>query len=431
MIRRLFYFTLLGPVALTVAGLLSAVSPKLRAAFRERRGLWRRLAQGAARRDETRPLVWFHVASAGEFLQAEPLLRRFRDAGWQLAVTVASVSGRRWLARVAGWPELIWADLLPWDLWGAAPRLYRRLAPRLVVYLQADLWPGLVWEATDRDIPQALVAARIAPGSAKLRRGVQGWYARDLYGCLDMILAATEADRARLAKLASPHSDLRLGGDPGLETVLNRVREAQNPVLPTEFTGQPVIVCGSTWPADEAHLLPALLAVLERFPATCVVLAPHEPEESHLRALEARLKSYGVMRLSDVSRAAAPTGRQPRVVLVDRVGVLARLYRAGRVAYVGGAFSTGVHNVAEPAAAGLPVLFGPRHGNSAAAVDLAAAGCGMPVAGAAEIEAALSGLLADPARCVTLGVQARSLIEARAGAAQAVFDALKTLVPEL
>lgn len=429
MIRRLLYFALLGPAALATAWLLSALSPKLRAAFRERRGIWRRLAQAAARRDETRPLAWFHVASAGEFLQAEPLLRRFRDAGWQLAVTVASISGKRWLARIAGWPELIWVDLLPWDLWGAAPRLYRRLAPRLVVYLQADLWPGLVWGAADRDIPQALVAARIAPRSAKLRRGVQGWYARDLYGRLDLILAATEADRLRLEKLVPPHGDLRLGGDPGLETVLNRVREAQDVALPAGFAGQPVIVCGSTWPADEVHLLPALLAVLERLPAVCVVLAPHEPEETHLRGLEARLHAHGVVRLSHVAQGAIQGDSRPRVVLVDWIGVLAGLYRAGRVAYVGGGFSTGVHNLAEPAAAGLPVLFGPRHGNSPVAADLAATGAGIPVNHAADIEAVLSALLADPVRCDRLGTHGRALIEARAGAAQAIFDALKSLVP--
>jgi 3-deoxy-D-manno-octulosonic-acid transferase len=431
MMRRFLYFALLGPAAVTLAWVLSPLFPKLRASFRQRRGLWRRFQAAAAKRDISRPLVWFHVASAGEFLQAEPLLRRFRDAGWQLAVTLSSVSGRRWVQRIGGWPELVWADLLPWDLWGAAKRLYAGLEPRLVVYLQADLWPGPVWAGADRDIPQALVVGRLAASSPRLRNGLQGAYARDLYGALDLILAATDADQVQLRKLVTPHADLRLGGDPGIETVLNRVREAQEAELPPGFARHPVIVCGSTWPADEVHLISALLAVMAARADVRLVVAPHEPSAGRLAALESAFKPFGVARLSAVGSASEPQASPPRVVLVDSVGRLAGLYRVGRLAYVGGAFSTGVHNVAEPAAVGIPVLYGPRHGNSAVAADLAARGAGLPVGNAAEIEGALQALLDDGERCVRLGALGRSLIEARAGAAQATFDALQSLVPNL
>jgi 3-deoxy-D-manno-octulosonic-acid transferase len=431
MTRRLLYFAVLGPLALALAWLLSVFSPKLRAGFRQRRGVWRRFEDALLRRDPGRPLVWFHVSSAGEFLQAEPLLRRFREAGWQLAVTLTSVSGQHWLQRIADWPELVWADLLPWDRWGAARRLLAGLAPRLVVYIQSDLWPGLVWHAADLGVPQALLAGRLAAGSAKLRHGLQGVYAHDLYGCLDVILAATGEDRANLARLLTPYSDLRVGGDPGAETVLLRVREARAAPLPPGFAGQPVIVCGSTWPADESHLLPALQRVLAALPTARAVIAPHEPSAARLGALESALQAHGTVRLSTLEAAPRAVAGTDRVLLVDGVGRLAGLYRAGRVAYVGGAFSTGVHNVAEPAAAGLPVLFGPRHANSAAAADLLAEGCAFAVTGAPSIEAALLDLLRDAGRCATLGARARVRIEARAGAAQANYDALAALVPRL
>ncbi|HEX7926222.1 MAG TPA: glycosyltransferase N-terminal domain-containing protein [bacterium] len=419
---RFSYFAVFGPLVVALAWLFSPAAPKLRRSFRERRGVWRRLEQALHKRDGDKPLVWFHVASAGEFLQAEPLLRRFRDAGWQLAVTVTSVSGQRWLQRIATWPELVWADLLPWDLWGVASRLYDRLEPRLVVYAQADIWPGLVWAGADRGIPQALIVGRLAATSKKLRRGLQGAYARDVYGALDLILAATDADRGQLARLVSPHADLRTGGDPGIETVLQRVREAQPALLPADFVDAPVIVCGSTWPADEVHLLPALANVLRALPAAKAVIAPHEPTEKRLAEIGSPFASFGVARLSIPQSSV-------RVILVDSVGKLAGLYRAGKAAYVGGAFSTGVHNVAEPAAAGLPVLFGPRHANSPVAADLVRQGIGLPVADAVAMEAALLGLLKDPQRCATLGAQGRSPIEARAGAAQFTFDALHALAP--
>ncbi len=428
--RRLFYFALLTPLALLAAWVLSLFLPKLRASFRQRRGIWRRFREALPRRDPNRPLVWFHVASAGEFLQAEPLLRRFREAGWQLAVTLASVSGQRWIQRIASWPELVWADLLPWDVWGSARRLFAGLSPRLVVYLQADLWPGMVWQGADREIAQALVVARLGRHSRKLRHGLQGAYARDLYGRLDLILAATEADRVQLAHLVSPHADLRVGGDPGIETVLLRVREAQDATLPPQFSHGASIVCGSTWPADEAHLLPALRTVLTAQPATRVVLAPHEPTEPRLRDLATALEPFGVARLS-VVELGEPVAAPVRVVLVDSVGRLAGLYRVGALAYVGGAFSTGVHNVAEPAAAGLPTLFGPRHGNSAVAGDLLRQGCAWSAGSADQVSSHLLALLKDREHCARLGAQARALVEARAGAAQQAFDALAGLVPLL
>jgi 3-deoxy-D-manno-octulosonic-acid transferase len=222
-----------------------------------------------------------------------------------------------------------------------------------------------------------------------------------------------------------------VGGDPGIETVLLRVREAQDAELPAGFARGPTIVCGSTWPADEAQLLPALRAVLTAMPAARVVLAPHEPRLPRLAGLESALREWGVARLTTVEAGLPTPAAEPRVVLVDSVGRLAGLYRAGALAYVGGAFSTGVHNVAEPAAAGLPVLFGPRHGNSAVAGDLLAEGSAIAVESADALRTQLMGLLNDPQRCAKLGAQARALIEARAGAAQANFDALAALGPQL
>jgi len=429
MLRRVLYFGLVLPLALGLAWSLSWALPKLGAGFGGRRGVWKRLERLSGRRDPKRPLLWFHVASAGEFLQMEPLLRRARERGAQVAVTVTSISGLRWLGRIAPWPETVWADLLPWEGMGTAHRLYEALRPSAVIYAQAELWPGMVWEGSRRGIPQVLLVARLDPRSARVRSPLQRWFYRDLYQRLNAILAGSNADLAVLHRLVPRHPALRLGGDPGMETVLRRLDEAPLPAYPAGTAVAPVLIAGSTWPPDEALLLGAVRSVRGPFPGLRIILAPHEPTDERLTALESVWRDLGTVRLSQME--AARPDAMPPVLLVDRIGRLAGLYRFGTLAYVGGAFTTGVHNVAEPAAAGLPVLFGPRYHNSAAAGLLLEAGLAFSVLDAAALASAVLDLLKTPDRCVTVGRQARTRIEQMASAAQTSWDAIAACVPAL
>ena len=117
------------------------------------------------------------------------------------------------------------------------------------------------------------------------------------------------------------------------------------------------------------------------------------------------------------------------MVLVDSVGRLASLYAAGHLAYVGGGFSTGVHNVAEPAAAGLPVLFGPRNGNSAVAQMLLSEGAAFAVEDAGSLGLTLLPLLADAGRTAELGARARARVTEMGGAAERAYLLIRASLP--
>jgi 3-deoxy-D-manno-octulosonic-acid transferase len=131
------------------------------------------------------------------------------------------------------------------------------------------------------------------------------------------------------------------------------------------------MVAGSTWPADEAVLLRAFATLLRRRPDARLILVPHEPTTEHLARLEQRATAAG---LPAPVRLSAATGLAP-LLLIDQVGVLATLYGAGSMAYVGGGFGkAGLHSVLEPAAWSIPVVFGPRWRNSRDAALLLKAG---------------------------------------------------------
>jgi len=176
-------------------------------------------------------------------------------------------------------------------------------------------------------------------------------------------------------------------------------------------------VAGSTWPADEACLLEA--AARAGTAAPRLVVAPHEPNAAHLADLRSRVaRRLPAARTRTLSDLEADAGGAWDVCLVDRVGVLAELYAAATVAYVGGGFGrAGLHSVIEPAALGVPVLFGPLWQGSRDARLLRDAGAGRAVDDAATLSDALAAWLSNETARATAGAAARAVVERGRGAA--------------
>jgi 3-deoxy-D-manno-octulosonic-acid transferase len=268
-------------------------------------------------------------------------------------------------------------------------------------------------------VPSLLVNAVLSADSSRLRP-----LARTLLGPayqrLNAVGAVNEKAAERYERLGVPAQRIQVTGDARFDQVWRRVQSLSwdEPLL-TRLRDSAVVtlVAGSSWPADERQLLPAAARIAVEIPLR-VILAPHEPHEDHLRQAEQCARAVGLSctRLSEVemSRAALPA-----VVLVDRVGVLADLYAIADVAFVGGAFhGSGVHSVVEPAALGVPVLFGPDHSNAEEAGELVAAGGAVSVGNADEIEGSLRRWL-DPTERTRAGRAARTFTESRLGGAAA------------
>jgi 3-deoxy-D-manno-octulosonic-acid transferase len=179
-------------------------------------------------------------------------------------------------------------------------------------------------------------------------------------------------------------------------------------------------VAGSTWRGDEERLVHALIAARASGAAWRAIFAPHEPTDEHLRQLERRLHTSGLRysRLPQEGSGPLPT---PLVdaIIVDRMGVLADLYAVAAVAYVGGGFgNAGLHSVVEPAALGLPVVFGPRFGNAQEAERLARSGGGFVVHNGEEMQDVLRRLRRDVRAREAAGVAARNFVQSFTGGAE-------------
>ena len=357
-------------LATALLPLAARLSPKLARAHAARAGVLERLrAWSASGRDTRRPLVWFHAPSVGEGLQAESVMGTLRAARpeWQIAYTHFSSSAEALARRV---PADI-ADYLPYDTPEAAEALLDILRPSALVFTKLDLWPELATRAAARGVKVVLVAATVRPGSGRLVWPARSYLAPG-YASLSAAAAIDPADATRLSALGTPPGVIVVDGDPRFDSVTKKVAAVRpdDPLLGLG-RGGPTLVAGSTWPDDEVVLLAAFARVRAKHPRAQLILVPHEPTAVHLHKIDelARRSSLPVP-----VRLSAGTGAAPLLV-VDTVGILAALYGAGSMAYVGGGFRrAGLHSVLEPAAWGLPVIMGPGWTESRDAVLLREAG---------------------------------------------------------
>ena len=288
-------------------------SAKAAEGHRGRTGAAGRLAAWAgAARDRGRPLVWFHASSVGEGLQAESVLLELRQLHpeAQYLYTHFSPSAEGLARRL---PVDI-ADYLPYDLPATITPLLTELGPDLLVFAKLDLWPELATRADAAGVTVALVAGTVAPGSGRLR-----WPARALvragYASVAAAGAIADEDAARLARLGVPSERIRVLGDPRFDSVSEKVR-AVSPADPLLALGGPAtLVAGSTWPRDEGVVLRAFAGARTTLPEARLILAPHEPTEAHLQAVEHAAAALGLpapVRLGRHRSRAAPPGRSGR-----------------------------------------------------------------------------------------------------------------------
>jgi 3-deoxy-D-manno-octulosonic-acid transferase len=419
----------LGVAAAPALGLLR---PRLRAGLQARLGAGERLLNWARReRNSRRPLVWFHAASVGEGRQAESVLLalRRRCPECQIVYTHFSPSAEGLARGIAADA----ADYLPYDLPENVDRLLNALDPDLLVFSKLDVWPELSTRAARNGIDVALIAATVSPGSSRLR-----WPARRLlepgYRAISTAAAVTPDDAAGLGRLGVAPERIQILGDPRFDSVVARVKAVvpDDPLLALGG-GAPTLVAGSTWAKDEAVLLRAFAGVLRQHPQARLILIPHEPTAAHLARLEQNTHSIGLpsaVRLGNASGGDA-------IVLGDRVGILAAVYGAGTMAYVGGGFGrAGLHSVLEPAAWGLPVVFGPRWKNSRDAALLLQAGAARALVhervslAAQELEELWTNWITDDGARKTQGANAREVVNAGVGASEHTADLLGLIISQ-
>ena len=404
-------------------------SPKIREGIKGRKRVFTALADQLQRARELEQTAWFHFTSVGEFEQAKPLIEAIY-AETRIVLTFFSPSVAQ---NAKSYPYADAAVYLPLDTLGNAERLIRLVEPALIVFSKFDIWPNLVWKASKYGIPIIVIAGTLHAESKRLSGFAKPFF-RSVHRYIRVHCAISEADAARFQELCSSAHEIVVTGDTRYEQVYRRAVSVEPD---TEFiAGQetlikrPILIAGSTYTEDERVLLPAYQLLRENAPENYphLILVPHEPTPERIKEIRAHLVRERLEHLCFSELTPGVDLSAVDVLIVDTVGLLAKLYRLADIAFVGGSFRGSVHNVMEPAAMAKPVIFGPTIQNAHEASLLVDRGGAKLVRTAQELADAITVWLDDADARRTAGEIGKQLIAENLGAVERTLVHLRKYI---
>jgi len=311
------------------------------------------------------PCVWIHAASVGEVNAARTLIEAIlaQRPDWRVALSVNTNTGFQVAQRFA---DRVVCFYFPLDVSWAIRRVLRRIRPSALVLVEGEFWPNLLRVLRRRRIPVVLVNGRMREEVAAKHRAF-GFLFAPLHDphAPNVYCVQNETYAERFRRAGFPAEKIRVTGTMKYDVVAGQVPGEKLAALRQVLglaPGEALWIAACTWPGEEAICLRVHRRLLEQWPDLRILIAPRHIERAGEVADEVRAAGMACFR-----RSEAPV-RPPRgaALVLDTIGELAAAYGLARFAFVGKSLtSSGGHNMLEPAALGVPALFGPHTGNFA------------------------------------------------------------------
>ncbi|MCM1021702.1 MAG: 3-deoxy-D-manno-octulosonic acid transferase [Muribaculum sp.] len=365
--------------------------------------------------------VWLHAASLGEFEQGRPLLEMIRRQRPELGIVLTFFSPSGYEVR-KNYPIADIICYLPFDTPANARRWVETLRPAMAIFVKYEFWGNYLEQLHHNNIPTYLISA-IFRDSQSFFQWWGGTF-RHMLRCYQRLFVQDNDSARRLASIGVTNVDVT--GDTRFDRVTDIMRSTHTiaAMEALKASGKTIIIFGSSWEADEE----IYSQWLSEHSNICAVIAPHEFDAQRLEKLSRMLPADNgqTVMLSDLLKADNPDRavKDVRCVIVDSFGQLSSLYRYGNIAYIGGGFGHGIHNINEAAVYGIPVVFGPNHKKFKEASDLIHCGGGFSISNKQELESIFNTLTSDPACLDEAGKAAGAYIARSIGATPAIFKAI-------
>ena len=373
------------------------------------KGQWQtfRILKKKIRDDEK--YVWFHAASLGDFEQGRPLMERLRreHPEYKILLTFFSPSGYEVRKNYEGADVICY---LPFDTPGNVMSFLRLAHPCMAFFIKYEFWNNYLHACHFKNIPVYSVSSIFRENQVFFR-----WYGK-AYGhvlkCITHFFVQNEFSRELL--LRKGFSNVTVVGDTRFDRVLDIAKQAKElPIVEQFKQGSRLMVAGSSWGPDEDLIIP----YFNEHPELKLIIAPHVIKESHLKEIEGKLQRPSI-RYTQVSEENIT---KADCLIIDCFGLLSSIYRYGEIAYVGGGFGVGIHNVPEAAVYGVPVMFGPKNRKFREAQALLQLGGSFEIIDEASFKETLDRLLTDEDFLKARGRLAGEYISGNSGASDLIY----------
>lgn len=391
-----------------VLRLSSLFNPKAQAWINGRKG-WRSSLQAAFKEDKNRRTVWVHCASLGEFEQGRPLIEAIRAAYPKSRILLTFFSPSGYEVR-KHYGEADFVTYLPLDTKANARFFLDITNPDLIIFVKYEYWRNFLKIIQKRKIPFLQISSIFRPNYIFFK-WYGGMFRRSLRK-IDTIFIQDEASADLLRSIDV--ENFNIAGDTRYDRVV-RIRDQFRPIkeIETFCAGKKVLIAGSTWEPDEQILSELFKSTTDLF----FIIAPHEIHESHLQRTEALFA--GSIRFSTFIEKGQTSGR---VLIMDNIGMLSKLYHYATFTYVGGGFGISIHNTLEAAAHGKPVLFGPNYHKFSEAIELIEKGAGFSIKTTEELISISNRLLHDEPFHTSASRTAYQMVEQNSGATKKIMQ---------
>lgn len=359
------------------------------------------------KREDHQPVYWFHCASLGEFEQGRPLMEALKEkVKCQIVITFFSPSGYEIRKNYEGADLVIY---LPRETRSNVKRFLKIVRPTTVFFIKYEFWATYIFKAKAIGAAVYSVSAVFHENQVFFKR--YGGFMRKILRTFDHIFVQDQKSADLLNGIGVEHT---LAGDTRYDRVMeNAAKVIAYPLIEQFVSGEKVLVIGSSWPGDEAVIFDYLKTDHFKWK---VIIAPHEIDATHLLSIE---KEVGLssIRYSNLTAGAL---QGERVLIIDNIGMLMNVYQYANVAFVGGAFGKGLHNILEPACFGVPVIFGSNYAKFNEAYEFIAHQIGFSISNTAEFAAVFQEL-----EWVDRSGEVIKFMRERIGATQMILDHIK------
>ena len=410
-------YNLITRIYFLIIYLSSPFNPKAKLWINGRKNLLN-IINKSLQKDEKR--IWIHCASLGEFEQGRPIIERLKTEfpHHKIVLTFFSPSGYE-IRKNYKFADYVF--YLPADTSKNAKALISLINPDFVIFIKYEFWMHYINELWDKQIPLYLVSANFRKEQLFFK-----WYGsfyRNILNKISYFFVQNDESKALLSTIGI--KDVMSSGDTRFDRVYDiALSNKEIPFIANFCKDNMIFIAGSIYTKD-AELIASLI-MKNKDKKIKFIIAPHEIKAEDILEM---IKSFNGKTIRYSQADEHDNNKDVKVLIIDSIGMLSQLYKYGKIAYIGGGFGKGIHNILEPAAFGMPIFFGPNYRKFNEAVELINSGCAYSIKSSEELNSLIFDLLSNEKKLEDLSLISKKFVEKNKGATERIIAKIKEFNP--